>query len=202
MALIASPFAFSLLVDYSDSQWVRLANIGQAYGSVSVLISAIALLGVVGSLIMQRHQSRVAKVAASRERHWTLPKMAMEDPSLLECWGKSPILVDNDITITERRQMPYVNMILTYWHSEWMLRSMSETVLRGLLAQVLSSGPGQLFWSRVREYRKQVYGDDTFDAIVDDIYLRDSNADSNGSERSRTLPKSDERRPADPAPHG
>ena len=169
--IVLSPFAF-LFLDDMNVDWARLANIGQAYGSISVLLSALALAGVAGSLIMQRRQSNIARIAIQRDQHWTLLRMAMEDPALHECWGATSTMTDGD---EERRQMIYVNMILTHWHNSLALGTISEGALREVLADLFAGSPARIFWGRFYDYRRRAHAHrslSAFDAIADDEYHR------------------------------
>ncbi|MQA26846.1 MAG: hypothetical protein GEU94_15610 [Micromonosporaceae bacterium] len=51
--VLLSPLALPLLGDDGGTDWSLLSNIGQTYGAVSALLAALALGGVVGSLVLQ-----------------------------------------------------------------------------------------------------------------------------------------------------
>ncbi|WP_407938842.1 DUF6082 family protein [Micromonospora rubida] len=76
-AIVLSPFLIGCISD-SEIDWFRLADVGQAYGSVSVLVSALALVGIVATSIIQSRQMRIALEYAQREQHALLLRMAME----------------------------------------------------------------------------------------------------------------------------
>lgn len=66
--VVASPWALRALGG-SNLDWSRLSNIGQTYGAVSAIIAAVALLGVVSSLIVQSREAKIARISAQRAHH-------------------------------------------------------------------------------------------------------------------------------------
>src|ERR1035438_1363733 len=62
--------------------WVLLGNVGQAYGGVSALISAIALVGVVVSLLVQARQHSLDRITSIRGRQAQIYAIVREDPQL------------------------------------------------------------------------------------------------------------------------
>ena len=121
LALLLSP----PLIDYAfdpSTDWERLANIGQAYGSVSMLLSALALVGVVATTISQNRQDRIPLEYAQRDQHALLLKMAIDDAVLMECWGS----LTQDPAPERRRQRAYINLILNFWATTWQLGGMPE----------------------------------------------------------------------------
>ncbi|WP_064448205.1 DUF6082 family protein [Micromonospora sp. NBRC 110037] len=171
LALLLSP----PLIDYAfdpSTDWERLANIGQAYGSVSMLLSALALVGVVATTISQNRQDRIALEYAQRDQHALLLKMAIDDAVLMECWGS----LTQDPAPERRRQRAYINLILNFWATTWQLGGMPESQLRGLLAaDIFATEIGLRFWEQARLTRKVVHAGAqpaAFDRIVEDEYLR------------------------------
>ena len=171
LALLLSP----PLIDYAfdpSTDWERLANIGQAYGSVSMLLSALALVGVVATTISQNRQARIALEYAQRDQHALLLKMAIDDAVLMECWGS----LTQDPAPERRRQRACINLILNFWATTWQLGGMPESQLRGLLAaDIFATEIGLRFWEQARLTRKVVHAGAqpaAFDRIVEDEYLR------------------------------
>jgi MFS family permease len=171
LGLLLSPPLIGYAVD-SSTDWQRLADIGQAYGSVSVLLSALALVGVVATTISQARQSRIALEYAQRDQHALLLKMAMDDASLMECWGS----LTQDPDPERRRQRAYINLILNFWAATWHLGGMPESQVRGLLASdIFATEVGLSFWEQARLTRDVVHAGAKprmFDRIVEDEYLR------------------------------
>ncbi|MFG1838032.1 DUF6082 family protein [Micromonospora sp. NPDC049175] len=171
LGLLLSPLLIGYAVD-SSTDWERLADIGQAYGSVSVLLSALALVGVAAATISQNRQSRIALEYAQRDQHALLLKMAIDDASLMECWGSLAQEPDPE----RRRQHAYINLTLNFWASTWQLGGMPESQVRGLLAaEIFATEVGLSFWDQARLTRDVVHAGtktSVFDRIVEDEYLR------------------------------
>ncbi len=64
--VILSPFALRVLATSFGLNWSNLSNIGQTYGAVSALITALALGGVVVSLLYQARDVGTARSHAIR----------------------------------------------------------------------------------------------------------------------------------------
>src|SRR5690349_1601214 len=62
--------------------WVALGNIGQAYGGISALISALALAGVAGTPLIQARQHSLDRITLVRGRQAQLYAIVREDPEL------------------------------------------------------------------------------------------------------------------------
>lgn len=75
-----------LMVAIADARlpWQRLADVGEAFGGVSALISAIALSGVVASLLFQQRQTRQQIADIDGQHHVELLKLAIDNPELIE----------------------------------------------------------------------------------------------------------------------
>lgn len=69
-------------ISKTSRDWTVLGNVGQAYGGVSALISAIALTGVVGSLLLQARQHSLDRITAVRGRQAALYHIVREDPNM------------------------------------------------------------------------------------------------------------------------
>lgn len=84
--IISTPFVLATVAPAS-ADWGKLSDISQAYGAVSVLLSAIALAGVALSLIYQVRQARTSSEQAIRDSHLQLATLALSDPDLLQAWS-------------------------------------------------------------------------------------------------------------------
>src|SRR5690242_17908419 len=63
----SSPFLLLPLSNELDS-WDRLSAMGQAYGAISAVLSALALAAVAVSLLVQRRQAEVAQEYAMHQQ--------------------------------------------------------------------------------------------------------------------------------------
>ncbi|GAA3457701.1 DUF6082 family protein [Dactylosporangium matsuzakiense] len=167
LLLIEVPYLFSLIGGTTDA-WNRLSLIGQAYGSVSAIISAIALAGVVVSLVVQRQQTRIAAQYSFRQQHFAVYRAALDDPALMECIGSN-----QDLDISKRRQLIYINLISTFWYSAWHVGDLRDAELSSnLKSEIFSTEIGRLWWQRAREFRAAAH-DQTlsrFDQLIEAAY--------------------------------
>ncbi|WP_433211040.1 DUF6082 family protein [Dactylosporangium sp. CS-047395] len=165
--LIELPFIFDLLGGTTES-WNRLSLIGQAYGSVSAIISAVALAGVVVSLNVQRQQTRIAAQYNFRQQHFSLMKAALDDPALMACLG-----FNRDVDPERRRQLVYINMLTAFWYSAWLVGDLRDAELvANLKHETFTTDMGLLWWERAREFRVVAHEQDLsrFDRIVEQVY--------------------------------
>jgi hypothetical protein len=150
--VVVSPLALDALDSGSQVDWNRLSNIGETYGAVSAIVAAVALLGVMISLVIQGREARAARQNAQRGHLLDLLRMAMDDPRYMECWG--PYLTENFAT---EGQFTYVNLIVAHWHSEYQVGEMADGLLRASAASVFASVPGRLYWRTTGSFWRDNY---------------------------------------------
>ena len=76
--VILSPLELRALARSFDLNWSNLSNVGQTYGAVSALLTALALGGVVISLLYQAKDVSTARSQAIRTMHVDLLRMELE----------------------------------------------------------------------------------------------------------------------------
>lgn len=150
--VVVSPLALRALDSGSQVDWNRLSNIGQTYGAVSAIIAAVALLGVMISLVIQSREARAVRKSARRAHHVELMRMAMDDPRYMECWG--PYVTD---TFAAEGQYTYINLIVAHRYSEYEVREMSEVLLRATAKYVFASAPGRVYWQNGGRFWRDNY---------------------------------------------
>jgi hypothetical protein len=130
---------FIRYIDGTDANWSRLSDIGQAYGAVSALLSALAL-GVIVTL--QRSQVRYERSWLLREMHIDVIKIALDDPIYTQCWGPrmAPQRVDE-------RLFYYVNLILNLWFYCWDHGELRDEQVRLYAASLFEGAVGREFWA-------------------------------------------------------
>ncbi|MGE7078109.1 DUF6082 family protein [Staphylococcus capitis] len=84
--ITSTPFVLAALAP-ANTDWGKLSDISQAYGAVSVVLSAVALAGVALSLLYQARQSHTSNEQAIRDSHLQLATLALSDPDLLQAWS-------------------------------------------------------------------------------------------------------------------
>jgi hypothetical protein len=127
------------IVAASDGRvsWSDLANIGQAYGTVSALLSAFALIGVVGSLVLQRRQMQATRQYETKKMHLDLVRMAVENPLLLSVEGD----VDPDGQVKA-----YANLLVSHWALAWDVRAMTGRSVRANAARLFNQQVVRDWW--------------------------------------------------------
>jgi hypothetical protein len=140
--VMASPLLMVFLPG-SALPWDRLANIGDAYGGASALLSGLALCGVGASLIFQQRQVRQELADLDRQQHMELLKLAIDNPELIR-------VLDADAPHrTDARAEIYANSTMMYWLAIWELGELDEQELRGMASAMFGSDLTREWWQRV-----------------------------------------------------
>jgi Family of unknown function (DUF6082) len=150
--VIISPLALQRLAGISEINWMDLSNVGQTYGAVSALLAALALGGVVISLLYQARDVKTAREQASRAVHHELLKMEMEDPFymgiLAAPWGLGAGLADYD----SLRRNNFIHLWVSFWEGLYMLGDMSDSdVQSSVSTELFTSADGRRYWSSTRD---------------------------------------------------
>lgn len=149
--VVASPLALQWLARIPGINWINLSNVGQTYGAISALLTALALGGVVISLFYQARDVKTAREQATRTFHHELLRMEMEDPFYMEIlgvpWGLAAGLNDYD----SLRRNHFINMWISFWQSQYVLGDMSDDNVRSTVsAELFVSIHGRRYWSSTR----------------------------------------------------
>lgn len=141
LLVLASPLLMVFLPG-TALPWDRLANIGDAYGGVSALLSGLALCGVGGSLIYQQRQVRQELAGLDRQQHMELLKLAIDNPELIS-------VLDGDAPRrTDARAEIYANSTMMYWLAIWELGEIDEQELRGMASAMFRSNLTREWWQQ------------------------------------------------------
>jgi Family of unknown function (DUF6082) len=76
--ILVSPLLLRQLAQIKGIDWTELSNIGQTYGAVSAILSAVALIGITISLVIQARQARTERVRITRERQMELLRIILD----------------------------------------------------------------------------------------------------------------------------
>jgi hypothetical protein len=144
VGVVISPVAFNL-IDSNNRDWVRLSSIGQAYGSVSALLSAAALCLVV---LLQRNQLRHERIAMVRDMHRAVVGVALDEPGYCQCWGAR--MAGNGI---DERLFYYTNMILMLWWYSWEIGELRDAQLRSYARGMFDSEVPREYWRTHGQWR-------------------------------------------------
>ncbi len=152
LALVAlSPLALNQIGKLRGINWLQLSAIGQTYGATSALLTGLALLGVVGSILFQIRAIQASMDQSSREHHAHLVEIAMNDPVYIRAWGYDAALMTNDPDAL--RQNMYLNPIVSHWERDFTLGEDPEHTLRVGLAGLFGGEAGRKWWAEVRDVR-------------------------------------------------
>lgn len=165
--VVASPWALRWLGG-NGMDWRRLSDVGQTYGAASAVVAAIALAGVISSIVIQLREVRANRKNAQRVQHADLLRLAMTDPRYMECWG--PFLTDS---FEAESQFTYVNLIVTQWHAQYVLGEAGGDLLRATASSVFLSKPGRAYWESAGTFWRDNYPDrrsQKFYRILDETY--------------------------------
>jgi hypothetical protein len=172
--VIASPIILKQVAKISGMNWTLLSNIGQTYGAVSALLSALALGGVVISTLYQVRDVGTAREQAARAVHFELLKMEMDDPEYMEVlagpYGESVGLNDYD----SLRKDHLVHMWVTFWEGRYELHEMSDENVRGDASDLFRSVEGRRYWLKARNNKLTLYKGrrHRFARMVDEEYRK------------------------------
>lgn len=167
IALLA-PLPFLLNGRLSDSAVIRVANIGQAFGIASAIMSALALGFVALSLIYQGRQTRDLQAISWRDAHEGLVRMVMDEPELL-----GPCMIDYDRFDNVEQARQYLFTTLWLAHARVGLRTgfLTETDLRDeICGGMFHNETGRQLWRLRWDVLASRGGVDYFTQVVNEEY--------------------------------
>jgi hypothetical protein len=170
--VILSPFLLGVLKGFEITDWTRLSEIGQTYGAVSAVLSALALGAVAVSVSVQARQAKASQIQVVRQFHLDLIRTQLDDlPTYLPCWGP----LDLPGPVAQRRHI-YTNLVFSYASMGYNVGEISEPWLRDMLTGMLRGESARRYWlmargawiaSAITDRRGRRFVD-----IVDDEYRR------------------------------
>ena len=171
-AVLISPIALVFIDALWRNDWHHLADIGQTYGVVSAIFSALAVVGVAASLIYQARSHRLVQVQTVRGTQRELLSRVMDNPKIYgPALGFEPLKQDG--TLLEQRLM--VTAWVGYLYSAYDSGAVAEEDLRNdALAALFSGTIGRKWWERgSRAWTESKDPKERkFARILDDIYTK------------------------------
>jgi hypothetical protein len=170
VAVLFSPVGLLWIGRRPGYDWPLLGNVGQTYGAASAILAALALIGVVWSLVLQAREAKAAREQALRALHTDLMKMALDEPDFLRCWGP----IGDSVDLGWFRKHVYTNLIVSHWQLMWEVGVLSQAHLRVLAGQFFAGAVGRRFWAEARGPRATAETSRRarqFTAIVDGCYV-------------------------------
>jgi hypothetical protein len=171
--VIISPLALKWFARVPGINWMNLSNIGQTYGAISALLSALALGGVAVSLLYQARDLKTAREQTSCTIHQDLLQIEMKDPFYMEVmaapWGRTVGLNDYDAL----RRNHFIHMWVSFWEGQYVLGELSEKAVRSTASsELFVSAYGRKYWSlsRIAKLENNTGRRLQFIKIVDEEY--------------------------------
>ncbi|MBD2894872.1 hypothetical protein amrb99_38010 [Actinomadura sp. RB99] len=163
--LVAAPAFGSALFSAERSHHAYLYSLAWATAFFAVVSAGVA------AVLVQGHGVKIAREEARRIAIAELLKMAMDDPALDEAWGPVPEGEDRKV----RRQLMYINMIVSEWQMSYETKALPEVRLRAISREMFSGRPGRAYWEEARQVRLSTSGSKRarrFHEILDEEYRR------------------------------
>ena len=169
--VILSPLAL-VGIGHFGNNWVRLSDIGQTYGAVSAIVSALALGGILASLLYQARDSHNSYEQMTRTFQFELIKLELEDPSLMAAMGAP---WGNEIPSDRKslREFLYVQMWVSYLSGNYATGELSASTVRQFASLELFRGKaGRIYWAAVghRQIANSKGRYNEFFRLLDDEY--------------------------------
>jgi hypothetical protein len=153
--VIFSPLGLRALANSYELNWTKLSNVGQTYGAISALITALAFGGVVISLWYQAREVSVTRAQAIRSFHFDLLRMELEDEGHMWASG-APWGYAIPANFQGLRQHVFVHMWLSFWQSQFVLKEMSAESVHGAAKELFHGKAGREYWNNVGHSRLEV----------------------------------------------
>jgi hypothetical protein len=144
--VLMTPFLLTA-VGPKDADWAKLSQISQAYGALSVILSAGALAGVAASLAYQSRQTRIATEETTWTAHRELLLLSLAKPEFLTCWEPPSVPVTSD----EWRRIVYTNLILQDWEKTYAFGLMTDAQLTRTFELHFQGQTARDHWRNSRE---------------------------------------------------
>jgi hypothetical protein len=133
-------------MNLNNNDLVRFSNVGQAFGSISAILSAIALIGVVASLHFQMRQAEVSRIEVMRNIRIGLLQFALDRPRYLAAWGMS-----SDRNVEENQDLAYASLVFGHLKTAYLFRLLTDFELNAYLVNAFRNDVVVRFWRENRE---------------------------------------------------
>jgi SAM-dependent methyltransferase len=153
--VVLSPFLLDLMADAKHDDWAAAGNIGQAYGAASAILSALALLGIAGSMALQLREHTANRAQIVRNQQFELLRQIQQDPELLGPITGHDVARDGaDLS----RQLLHAAMWINWAKTAYVLNEIPQVALRDeMFPGLFSNEVGQERWRRAREIMESHY---------------------------------------------
>ncbi|WP_285582430.1 DUF6082 family protein [Actinoallomurus iriomotensis] len=134
-----------------SADWARVAEIYQA---LAVLVAALALVGVMVQLNLQRQETRASRLETHKNLHQQLRLLAMEDPLYMACWGTFEM--GQATTFDQKRQFQYLNLLFLSWLTSQRV-GLPTWDLHVVLPGLFAGESGRNYWRLCRDIWSSTY---------------------------------------------
>jgi hypothetical protein len=171
--ILVSPLLLRQLAQIKGIDWTKLSNIGQTYGTASAILSAVALIGIAISLLIQARQAKTERVRITRERHMELLHIVLDAPEIYS----SIIGAEAAQSGLDARQFTFCTMWVNYARMGFEAGVLTEELLHDdIFGPAFGNEPMRKWWIRARKYWSgdliQGRKDRKFVQIVDQEYRK------------------------------
>jgi hypothetical protein len=135
--ILASPLLLRQLAGIRGVDWAGLSDVGQTYGAASAILSAVALIGIALSLLVQARQARTERIRITREHHMELLRVILDAPDVY-----GPVIGLQARSAIGNQRFLFCTMWMNYAKTGYQMGIITEHDLRGdILASAFESGP-------------------------------------------------------------
>jgi len=146
-AVLLSPLLLLRANRLTTQDWSTLSNVGQAYGGVSAILTALALIGVAASLLVQRKQADIARTQAIRAFQLQMLTLCLERPETYYP------LMGHEVTgsIEDARRQIFATYFLNYVHAGYSIDFFDEQSLTSdVFPRFFNFDAGRTYWETMR----------------------------------------------------
>jgi hypothetical protein len=164
---VSSPLLLHFLSSRAAIDWSVVSQIGESYGFVSAIFSALAFGAVALSMQRQTQEAKALRAETRRATHNQLWAIGLADQDLAACfpgfYSKEPM---------ENKQFHFINLFFWWWHSDYEAGVMTDEELRLESSALFNSQPGRQFYERHLKTREDIasFEKGPFFQIVDAQY--------------------------------
>ncbi|WP_306211661.1 DUF6082 family protein [Actinoplanes sp. RD1] len=146
-ALVLSPSLLLRANRLTTDNWGTLSNVGQAYGGVSAILTALALIGVAASLLVQRQQAHIARTQAIRAFQLQMLTLCLEKPETYYPLMGHEVTGDTE----DARRQIFATYFLNYVHAGYSIDFFDEQSLMGdVFPRFFKFDTGRAYWESMR----------------------------------------------------
>ena len=142
IVVLVSPILFTRFTFVDSKEWSTLSNIGQSYGAIAALLTALTFIGLVSGLVYQGRQVHAQRQQSVRSFHFELIKLNLENNDLYgPSWGPQELLSPQ-----QRLRHLYTNQVMLYLSMGYDSGIINEAHARGILTDIFHGQVGREYW--------------------------------------------------------